>query len=194
MEYKILYTGKVEYVGINIPTSLSSQPKFQINLEVGLGIAGDRHFGLTRLVNVRDGSGLGRLGIIKKTPVLNTRQISFVSQEELSELAKKIGLRDIPLGSMGENVRVSGIPNLTQLSIGTFFGIRPPGKSDCGAVLMNTGENIPCRIIAEEVAKRVNLPVNSQFVRLAMGLRGLTGMAMKSGSIAEGDLIDVLSW
>ena len=74
------------------------------------GIEGDCHSGLNRRSDSR------MLKQYKRgTMVRNTRQVSILSVEELSDVATAMGIPEIKPEWVGANVVTSGIPDLTLL-------------------------------------------------------------------------------
>ena len=142
------------------------------------GIAGDRHRGFTRPAGPRE--PWYRRG----TPIRSGRQLSLVSTEELAEVARRLGLPAVEPGWIGANIVVSGIPDFTRLPWGTRIFCAG------GAVLVNEGENAPCRIagagIAAEFPGRRGL--DRLFVEAAKGRRGLVASVERAGAVASGPL------
>lgn len=194
IKYQKLAVGKVVFVGVNETGNNHSTASERIELFVGDGIKGDKHAGLRKLSDVRNQMDIAQIGLPKGTEMFNTRQWSMVSVEEMDKVAKLLNIAEIPRGSMGENIRIEGIENLTQLPIGTHFGfMNPEGTERRGTVLFNIGENIPCVVIAKEVVEATkNQEIFPGFVKAAMGLRGLVGFVEVGGKVQVGDQVVAL--
>jgi hypothetical protein len=146
-------------------------------LEVDLqGIPGGRHYGFTRKAGARErwyAAGM---------EMRSGRQISIVSAEELAEIARRMDLPHIEPGWIGANIVVSGIPDFTRLPWGArlFCGD--------GAVLVNEGDNAPCRFAGAEIA--CNFPDREKldilFPKAAICLRGIVASVERAGAIAPG--------
>jgi len=142
------------------------------------GIPGDRHYGFTRKAGARE------RWYAAGTEMRSGRQLSIVSLEELAEIARRMELPRIEPGWIGANVVVSGIPDFSRLPWGTRL------FCDDGAVLVNEGENAPCRFAGAEIAK--NFPARERldllFPKAAILLRGIVASVERAGAIAPGPL------
>lgn len=140
------------------------------------GFAGDRHAG--PLWVRRTGPGKG-------TEVFNERQWSAVSEEEVRVLSQRLAI-DLPVGALGENLRLSGIPGLSKLPCGAML------RFGSGVVLGVSGENLPCRRMASFLARRSGEEeVERLFIKLATGLRGVVGWVEAPGILSEGDVATI---
>jgi len=142
------------------------------------GIQGDRHYGFTRKAGARERwyeAGM---------EMRSGRQLSVVSAEELAEIARRMDLARIEPGWIGANVVVSGIPDFTRLPWGTRLFCND------GAVLVNEGDNAPCRFAGAEIAR--NYPNRERldilFPKAAIWLRGIVASVERAGAIAPGPL------
>lgn len=151
------------------------------SLTLGLGgPEGDCHAGLTRASDSRT------LQLYKRnTEIRNVRQITMVSTEELAEVAQSLGIPAIDPSWIGANVVVSGIPDLTLLLPSTRF------QFPSGAVLVADMENLPCRQIADVIARH-HPQVQFKLVEAAMHKRGLTCWVEREGVISTGD--ELTTW
>jgi hypothetical protein len=148
-------------------------------LEVDLrGIPGDRHYGFTRQAGARE------RWYEAGTEMRSGRQLSIVSAEELAEIARRMELPRIDPGWIGANVVVSGIPDFTRLPWGTrlFCGD--------GAVLVNEGDNAPCRFAGAEIARHFpdREKLDILFPKAAIFLRGIVASVERAGAVAPGPL------
>ncbi len=173
------------------PYQTTSVPFDKVTAIRGFGFRGDRHAG-TRISDVRE---LGQCGIPKGHEVSNMREFSAVSVEELREIQERLGLPEaVPLGCLGENLVISGIPNLTQLPCGSLLTFADERGVRRTTVLAVWGANNPCRIPGENV--QVHFPdvpkVAARFPKAAMGRRGIVGFVFCSGFIKRGDQVTVL--
>lgn len=135
------------------------------------GIEGDRHFGLTRQAGVRETHHP------RGAQIMNVRQLSLVSEEELAELAATLGA-PVDWQKLGANLVLRGVPRLTQLAGSTRL-VFPSG-----ATVVVDGENAPC----SKPARALGLP---GFVKAAMHKRGLVGWVERAGLIRVGDGVAV---
>ena len=142
------------------------------------GIPGGRHYGFTRKAGPREP------WYKRGMDMRSGRQVSIVSLEDLAEIARRMDLARIDPGWIGANIVVSGIPDFTRIPWGArlFCG--------AGAVLVNEGENAPCRFAGAEIA--ANFPAREKldilFPKAAIHLRGIVASVERAGTIAPGPL------
>lgn len=170
--------------------SVKSTPRDKIELHVRHGVRGDRHAG-PRLADARDQDMLSA-GLLKGTETANVRELSIVSLEELAGIASLMGLPErIPIGMLGENLVLSGIPRLTSLPPGTKLFFRSAKDRVRSAVIAVWGPNDPCVTAGGEL--ELAFPdennVAGRFVKAAVGKRGVVGFVYSSGFIAGGDTV-----
>lgn len=141
--------------------------------EIGVhGLNGDRH--ATQTVRIRAGKRRGET-------IFNERQWSAVSEEEIREIEKALGVA-IPVGALGENFRVEGQPALSQLPFGTR--IRLPN----GPVLLVSGQNFPCQKQSDYLAGLFEIPtLRRAFMPASKDLRGIVGWVETTGPVTVGD-------
>ena len=103
--------GRVESLLVNGDRNigLESSPRSEVivNFE---GFEGETHGGLTRASCSRTLRQYPR-----GTEIRNVRQITILSQEELTEIAEKMGIPALNPAWVGANLILSGIPDLTLL-------------------------------------------------------------------------------
>ncbi|MFT3988372.1 MOSC domain-containing protein [Aestuariivirga sp.] len=143
------------------------------------GPEGDCHGGLTRKSDVR---------MIKQfkrgTEVRNARQLSILSEEELAEVAAKMGIQAVKPEWVGANIVTRGIPDLTLLPPSTRL------QFPSGAMITIDIENLPCRYPAD-IIKSHNPDQKLGFVAAARNKRGVVGWVEAEGLIRSGDPITV---
>jgi len=143
------------------------------------GFCGECHSGLTRKSCVRVAQQYN-----EGTEIRNTRQISVVSVEELSQIADDLKIERLLPEWLGANLSLAGIPDLTLL---------PPSSRlifSSGASIVIDMENEPCRYPAELIEK--HHPGHGRyFVKRALNKRGLTGWVEREGTIQVGDKVTV---
>ncbi len=166
-------------VGTNTEETIASEAT-DGRVEVGFeGFAGENHSGLNRnaCVRVKD---LYKEG----ARIRNTRQISIVSDEELTLIAQGMEIDHIEPEWLGANLLIAGIPHFTLL---------PPSSRllfSSGACLVVDMENQPCAYPAKEIQK-VYPGKGRLFIKNARQRRGVTAWVEKEGAIADGDSIRV---
>lgn len=142
------------------------------------GIPGDRHYGFTRPAGARE--RWYKAG----TPIRSGRQLTIVSAEELAEIARGMALPRIDPGWIGANLVVSGVPDFTLLPWGTrlFF--------EGGAVLVNEGDNAPCRFAGAEIGRHYpeRAGLDLLFPKQAQNLRGIVASVECAGIIRAGPM------
>ncbi len=141
------------------------------------GIEGDCHTGLTRPADVRT------LMLYKRdTPIRNVRQLTLASVEELHQVAQAMAIPQLKPEWLGANVLVEGIADFTLLPPSTRL------QFTSGATIVIDMENLPCRQVADVVAR--HYPKNSKsLVASAMHKRGVTAWVEREGTINAGDEI-----
>ncbi len=169
--------------------SFVSEPVSSLPLSYG-GIAGDFHEGLTRK------SG-GREPWYKRgTKMRNERQLSILSEEELVEIAKEMGIEKLEAGWIGANLVFEGIPNLSYLPARTLimFGN--------GTTLRIDGYNAPCRQAGGSISKHIGEDVEDHsrtqtaldFKDASHMKRGLVAWVECEGEIRAGDEFTARIW
>jgi hypothetical protein len=181
-------SGQVEWLGL-APNKgqhiIEQRNKLEFILEDG--IRGDYHCG-PRLAGVRE---TVMRGIdLDGAQILNHRHFSAISTEEIFVLEGKLCLTDFPSGILGENIVISGIPNLTKLPPTTLLTFHRSDTKRRHAVLAVWGENMPCIVAGEPIEKHYGYPgLAEHFVKAAVGMRGIVGLVYCSGEIAVGDIV-----
>ena len=141
------------------------------------GFEGDRHAGETFVP---------RYGHNRGQRVFNERQWSAVSTEEVAELERRLGIA-IPVGALGENLRLSGIAGFSDLAPGTRITF------PSGAVLFVSGQNAPCARAAGSLAALSGVAgVRRSFLKAATGRRGVVGWVETPGPVRAGDTVRVV--
>ena len=92
------------FVGPHEITHSEKRETIQCTLD---GVVGDRHYGRTKSAGVREQY------VSRGTEILNLRQISIVSQEELACIARTLGVPEITGQDLGANIVLEGIEHLT---------------------------------------------------------------------------------
>ena len=143
------------------------------------GFDGESHSGLTRAscVRVKRQYPVG-------TSIRNTRQISIVSDEELTTISSNLELPEILPEWLGANMSIAGIPELTTL---------PPSSRlifSGGVSLVVDMENEPCHGPADEI-ERQHPGKGRLFVKNALGRRGVTAWVEREGVLEQGDTVEV---
>lgn len=183
--------GTVEKLMVNCPPDDKvAADRVQIYCSLH-GIEGDKH-----ATPVRDTSGVreremfNRPKTEQRGTVVNWRQWSGVSEDEMMLLAEKYGLpvtKEVArrlAELVGANLLVSGIPNFTRLP-GTSLLAFP----SCSWLVIS--ENLPCKGVGDQIERAYPQAKATDFPRLAMGIRGLVGMVFEAGAINVGQPIEV---
>lgn len=158
----------------------ASRPVAQARLDFG-GVSGDLHAGLTRKACARVPWHP------RGTAIANTRQLSIVSVEECAALAGLLGLPGLDPGLLGANLVVEGIEALSALAPATRMQLAS------GATVFITEENAPCRQPGRKLAAVFGRPaLEFDFVKAAIGRRGLVGLVEREGEITAGEEIRLI--
>jgi hypothetical protein len=179
---KAPFTGKIAalYLGRDRDAGLEKPGIARLEL-THEGISGDFHGGLTRLSDSRT-LQLYKRGI----PIRNTRQLSLVSDVEIQEIAARMGIPAVDAKWLGANLLATGIPDLTLLPPSTRL------QFPSGATIVVDLENVPCRQVAEVIARHHPEPTLG-FVAAAKNKRGVTCWVEREGAIEVGDDIAVFT-
>lgn len=169
---RIVWLGTVPEARENI----RSAPREVIELSYA-GMVGEMHSGLTRPSCVRV-----KTQYPNGTEIANTRQLSIVSNEELAEIAQRMGLDGIDPAWLGASIVVEGIPDFTHV---------PPSarlQGPDGASLVIDMHNRPCLYPAREIDKD-HPDRGPKFKSAARGRRGVTAWVEREGRMALGDAL-----
>ncbi|MDR6549753.1 MOSC domain-containing protein [Paenibacillus qinlingensis] len=161
------------------PATFVTRELERVELQFG-GIEGDRHFGILAKANVRQ--PMYKRG----QEIMNRRQLSIVSVEELQGIAERIGVKEIQPAWLGANIVISGVPELTKLPMGIRMMLPSGGGLVC------EGENEPCsgpgRIIAEHYQDSL---LTKLFIQKAQQARGIVAYVERPGELKVGDLVQI---
>ena len=168
--------------GSNDDLSKEEHASIQVELD---GIVGDRHRSYTRDTWKGDKQPLG-------TVRRNERQWSAVSVEELTEISEAMNLKKtITAASVGANLCIEGIPELSRLPKGTML------KFPSGVELLVEEFNPPCGDMSKRQAslhqtKSGECPSATAFAKAAKLNRGVVGVVEAAGTISAGDEVTVV--
>lgn len=170
------WKGRVTWAGVvgDRSATLASAPEAGLSLTLA-GPEGEFHGGLTR-------PSCSRVKMIhpKDTEIANTRQLSVLSEEELSQIAVNMGIERLDPGLVGASLVIEGIPDLSHL---------PPSSrllGPDGATLVVDVENLPCMLPAKPI-EAAHPGFGAAFKRAAVGLRGFVGWVERGGVLRPGD-------
>ena len=176
------FVGEVTWIGV-VPTDIAEgriASGAQSELSIGFeGATGEIHSGTTRASCVRV-----KMLHPEGTEIRNERQISIISQEEMDEIAAKIGLDSMKPEWFGATIVVKGIPDFTHV---------PPSSGligPSGATLTIDMENRPCQFPAKSLGV-VHGSAAKGFKAAAAGRRGVTVWVERDGRIALGDRLSL---
>ena len=168
--------------GSNDDLSKEAHGSIQVELD---GIVGDRHRSYVRDTYKVDKQPFG-------TVRRNERQWSAVSVEELAAISEAMDLKEpITAASVGANLCVEGIPELSRLPKGTLL------QFSSGAELIVEEFNPPCsdmsKIQAARHETRLGEPVpDTAFSKAAKLSRGVVGVVEAAGKINASDEVTVV--
>ena len=171
------YKGTIIWLG-RAPARASLRSQAHQQLDLGFrGVSGARHEGENRPSCVRV-KNLYPTG----TEIRNVRQLSILSQEEMSEIAADIGLVALDPGLLGASLVLSGIPDFTHT---------PPSarlQAPDGATLTIDMENRPCVLPGREIEQEAP-GHGTAFKEAAKGRRGVTAWVERPGRLKIGDTL-----
>ncbi|MCA9383270.1 MOSC domain-containing protein [Candidatus Dojkabacteria bacterium] len=144
------------------------------------GIRGDRHYGRTKFAGVREKY------LAKGTEMINLRQVSIVSTEELDQVAKLLEVDNIMPEDVSANITISGIPDFTKIPFGSIM------QFELQANLLLTGDNFPCIIPGQEIEDRTGQKMAHLFAKQAVHKRGQTALILRPGIIKPGSRFQII--
>jgi hypothetical protein len=170
------FAGTVTWLGIvaDREAALASAPLERLEVRFD-GIAGEAHGGALR-------PSCSRVTALhpRGTPIRNVRQLSVVSEEDLTEIAAHMGVDRIAPEWLGTTMVLRGLPDLSHL---------PPSsrlQAPSGATLVVDMENRPCALPAKVIDR--HLPgTGARFKPAAVGRRGITAWVEREGVIGLGE-------
>ncbi len=169
------YAGEVIWLG-HVPAvaSLKAHPVEVLELDFD-GVRGERHEGLNRgsCVRVRNLYPQG-------TEIRNVRQVSILSEEELSGIAAEMNLAELDPSYLGASIVVKGIPDFSHI---------PPSsrlQAGTGTTVTVDMENAPCVLPGREI-EADHTGLGAAFKPAAQGRRGVTAWVERPGNLRVGD-------
>lgn len=114
------------------------------------------------------------------TDIVNERQLSLVSAEELARIAAAMGVDALDPARLGASVVVSGLPDFSHL---------PPSarlQGPDGVTLVVDMQNRPCVLPARSL-ETVHPGQGAAFKSAAKGLRGITAWVQRPGTLRLGE-------
>lgn len=216
---KLIFTGTIVHLGFTAPNTSQIISSNSLIMETNKGILGDKHYGATRLLDVRE-SKLKALGFRKGITIANLRQVTLMSANDwlsilnnaditFSEMGKvNFGLQKdakytpkIVYGASNENIVIVpdegfeevGFSRLPPQSIIIF---KKPNKDELRNVILRIeGENNPCFYPENEIRNRIELQGmradDFKFSELAQGLRGFYASVLAGGDIKIFDRVEI---
>ncbi len=170
------FYGEVTYLGrVARRDETLRSDRMEVVLATWAGVAGEEHGGINRPSCSRVLAQHPR-----GTTIRNTRQFSILSEEELAQIAEKMGVAQIDPSWVGASICLRGLPDLTHL---------PPSsrlQSDSGTTLVVDMENRPCTLPIEEIAREYPEEAR-RFKAAARNLRGITAWTEREGPLKIGE-------
>ncbi len=173
------FTATVTWLGIvesDDRTALLATPRDAVDLTFE-GLAGSVHGG-----RIRPSCSRVVAQHPKGTPIVNERQISILSEEELAQIADRMGLARLNPARLGASIVIKGLPDLSLV---------PPSsrlQGPDGATLVVDMQNRPCHLPARSI-ESVEPGKGKLFKPAAEGRRGVTAWVQREGRLALGDIL-----
>lgn len=181
--------GKVERLYVNLPHTKITDVREELRINL-TGIVDDKHN-----VVVRDAKGIQdeqmyglprRKGIrIKTAP---WRQVTVVAQEEMEELIRRLGIvGNAPQLAqlIGANILVSGFDRFTRIPPAAALHFFDDSLEMPACVMKVECENLPCVVAGQRVKDVYEQVTPEQFVKAALGIRGLVATVLWAGDSEE---------
>jgi len=155
---------------------IETEPRKKLDLDWD-GVTGAAYRGRTRASDSR---------VLQQHPrgtqITNVRQLSIVSQEEIDEIGRDMGLAHFNPQWLGATMVVSGCPDFSHL---------PPSSrlhAPQGTTLVVDMQNYPCHQVGMTIER--DLPGQGKsFKAHAKGKRGVTAWVERPGELALGDVL-----
>ena len=143
----------------------SGVPKFPVpEVSVGIyGIDGDFH---ASSINKHKKSG-------EEEP--NTRHLTIVARESVKAVESELGI-ELPPGSLGENILVEGLGDLSQIKVGNILQLGTEVS------IQVTSQNKPCATL--------NV-YHDSIIKSFLGRRGITAVVLETGTLRPGDTVEL---
>ena len=173
------FTATITWLGVvetDDRRALKASPRDAVHLTFE-GLAGSVHGG-----RVRPSCSRVTAQHPKGTPIINERQISILSEEELKQIAAAMGLDALDPARLGASIVVRGLPDLSLV---------PPSsrlQGPDGATLVVDMQNRPCHLPARSI-ESIEPGKGKLFKRAAEGRRGVTAWVQREGRLALGDML-----
>ena len=153
---------------------LLAEPRDALDLRFD-GIEGSVHGGWTR-----ESCSRVKAQYPRGTQIRNERQLSIVSEEELAQIAARMGLDSIDPARLGANIVLRGIPD--------FSNVPPSSRLQAlsGATVTVDMQNHPCQFPAKSI-ETVAPGLGKGFKPAAEGRRGVTAWVAREGLVKLGD-------
>ncbi|MEL6677286.1 MAG: sulfurase [Pseudomonadota bacterium] len=153
--------------------SPQSAPADRLDLDFD-GVIGEAHGGPTR-----PSCGRVQRQYAMGTTIRNTRQLSIVSDEELKDVADRMGLPELTPDLLGATLVLRGVPELSHI---------PPSTrliAEDGPSLTVDMENRPCQIPAREIEAR-HPGAGAKFKAASRERRGVVAWVERPGALTLG--------
>lgn len=170
---RIIWLGVVE---TDDRRALMATPRDAVDLTFE-GLAGSVHGG-----RIRPSCSRVTAQHPKGTPIVNERQISILSEEELAQIAARMGLDALDPARLGASIVLRGLPDLSLV---------PPSSRLQGpdsTTLVVDMQNRPCHLPARSI-ESIEPGKGKLFKRAAEGRRGVTAWVQREGRLALGDVL-----
>lgn len=171
-EAEVVWLGRVA----DREEALEAESAQELALSFG-GAGGECHGGVTRASCSRV-SALYETG----TEIVNVRQLSILSQEELDQIASNMGLEAVDPAWVGASLVIKGLPDFTHV---------PPNsrlQGPDGVTITVDMENRPC-VFPGRVIEGVYEGFGAKFKPAAKNLRGVTAWIERPGTLKIGDTL-----
>ena len=173
---KTEFTASVVYIGYvaDRDAALASAPATHLDLTFA-GYDAEAHAGETRAScsRVKDLYPRG-------TEIRNTRQLSIVSQEELGQIARNMGIDHLNPEWLGASIMINGFSDFTHIPPSTRL------RAPSGATITIDMENRPC-IFPGKSLETEYPGQGAKFGPAARDRRGVTAWVAAEGALALGD-------
>jgi hypothetical protein len=152
------------------------------------GPRGDVHASRTRKLSGHDGAYIRTSALTKGDFVFNWRSWTGLATEDVQEISSALS-KEVPVGALLENIRISGVPHFSKLAPTTRLVF--PRHAEQQVILAVWEENGPCKTVGERLRAHHDAPQKfvTDFIKAADGKRGVMGLVLSPGMVMKNDTV-----
>lgn len=177
------------------PRAGGSDPVETVSLHAGAGLQGDAHNGGLAPIDMVAEPVLARIYGMAGSKVLNSRQVRLMELAESTEVAGRLGIGYLPIGTQAENIVLDqfaapglGINSISGLFTGMMITFITPNGKFRTASLYVVGRALPHDGADEVLRAAFPQRLATSYQIAARGRCGIDAMVKTSGTVNPGDI------